>query len=34
VFRTDARGRATSYGWGGTKTEWYVVTPIVFGRVD
>ncbi|MDX2090116.1 MAG: CHAP domain-containing protein [Kofleriaceae bacterium] len=34
VFLTDAEGRAISYGWAGTKTEWYIVTPVVFGRVD
>ena len=33
VFLTDAEGRATSYGWAGTQSEWYVVTPVVFGRV-
>jgi hypothetical protein len=34
VFLTNAEGRATSYGWAGTQSEWYIVTPIVFGRVD
>ena len=34
VFLTDADGRATSYGWAGTRSEWYIVTPIVFGRVS
>ena len=33
VFLTDAEGAATSYGWSGTRSEWYVVTPVVFGRV-
>ncbi len=33
VFLTDATGRATSYGWSGTESEWYIVTPVVFGRV-
>ena len=34
VFLTDETGRATSYGWAGTRSEWYIVTPIVFGRVS
>nr|MBA3451932.1 hypothetical protein [Deltaproteobacteria bacterium] len=34
VFLTDETGRATSYGWSGTRSEWYIVTPIVFGRVS
>ena len=34
VFLTDRDGRATSYGWSGTLSEWYIVTPIVFGRVS
>lgn len=34
VFLTDESGRATSYGWAGTRSEWYIVTPIVFGRVS
>ncbi len=34
VFLTDEAGRATSYGWAGTRSEWYIVTPIVFGRVS
>ncbi|MDB4961007.1 MAG: hypothetical protein JWP01_1006 [Myxococcales bacterium] len=34
VFLTDAEGGATSYGWSGTQSEWYIVTPIVFGRVE
>ncbi|MBA3397171.1 MAG: CHAP domain-containing protein [Deltaproteobacteria bacterium] len=33
VFLVDGDGRATSYGWSGTQSEWYIVTPIVFGRV-
>jgi hypothetical protein len=33
VFLTDGEGRVTSYGWSGTRSEWYVVTPVVFGRV-
>ena len=33
VFLTDAMGRGTHYGWAGTRSEGYVVTPIVFGRV-
>ncbi len=33
VFLTDATGRATSYGWAGTRSEWYIVTPVVFGRL-
>ncbi len=34
VFLADEAGRATSYGWSGTRSEWYIVTPIVFGRVS
>lgn len=34
VFLTDEHGRATSYGWAGTLTEWYIITPVVFGRVE
>ncbi|MFN7701635.1 MAG: hypothetical protein ACK5U8_27325 [Deltaproteobacteria bacterium] len=34
VFLTDAAGRGTSYGWFGTASEGYVVTPIVIGRVS
>ena len=34
VFLADEQGRATSYGWAGTQSEWYIVTPIVFGRVS
>ena len=34
VFLTDERGRGTAYGWSGTRSEWYIVTPIVFGRVS
>lgn len=34
VFLTDAEGRGTHYGWFGTASEGYVVTPIVFGRVS
>lgn len=33
LFLTDDQGRATQYGWVGTHSEWYVVTPVVFGRV-
>lgn len=33
VFLTDDRGRGTHYGWLGTRSPGYVVTPIVFGRV-
>lgn len=33
VFLTDGQGRGTHYGWAGTRSEGYVVTPIVFGRV-
>lgn len=33
VFLTDAEGRGTHYGWGGTLSAGYVVTPILFGRV-
>ena len=34
VFLTDAAGRGSSYGWFGTQSEGYVVTPIVIGRVS
>ncbi len=34
VFLTDAEGRGTHYGWFGTQSEGYVVTPIFFGRVS
>ncbi len=33
VFLADEAGRGTHYGWFGTLSEGYVVTPIVFGRV-
>lgn len=33
VFLTDAEGRGTHYGWYGTASGGYVVTPIVLGRV-
>ena len=33
VFLADAEGHGLSYGWYGTVSEGYVVTPIVFGRV-
>jgi hypothetical protein len=33
VFLTDAEGHGTHYGWFGTQSEGYVVTPIVMGRV-
>jgi hypothetical protein len=33
VFLTDGEGHGTHYGWYGTASEGYVVTPIVFGRV-
>jgi hypothetical protein len=34
VFLTDENGRGTSYGWAGTRSEWYIVTAVVFGRVS
>lgn len=34
VFLTDETGRGTSYGWRGTESEAYVVTPILIGRVS
>ncbi len=34
VFLTDGRGRGTHYGWAGTYSGGYVVTPILFGRVS
>lgn len=33
VFLTDGAGRSTHYGWAGTRSGGYVVTPILFGRV-
>lgn len=33
VFLADESGHGTHYGWYGTVSEGYVVTPIVFGRV-
>lgn len=33
VFLADEAGHGTHYGWYGTISEGYVVTPIVFGRV-
>jgi hypothetical protein len=33
AFLTDADGKVTHYGWSGTFSEWYVTTPIVFGRL-
>lgn len=33
VFLTDGRGNGTHYGWAGTHSGGYVVTPILFGRV-
>lgn len=33
VFLTDGEGHGTHYGWGGTYSSGYVVTPILFGRV-
>jgi hypothetical protein len=33
LFYADASGRVMQYGWSGTYSEWYVVTPVVFGRV-
>jgi hypothetical protein len=33
AFLTDADGKVTHYGWSGTRSEWYVTTPIVFGRL-
>jgi hypothetical protein len=29
----DDDGRPTHYGWSGTRTDWYVTTPVFFGRV-
>jgi hypothetical protein len=34
VFLADASGHGLSYGWYGTVSEGYVVTPILFGRVS
>jgi len=33
VFLTDESGSGTHYGWAGTASRGYVVTPILFGRV-
>lgn len=33
VFLTDASGQGSHYGWFGTRSEGYVVTPIFIGRV-
>ena len=33
AFLTDGHGQGTHYGWGGTYSGGYVVTPILFGRV-
>lgn len=33
VFLTDEQGQGTHYGWAGTYSEGYVVTPILFGRI-
>ncbi|HEY5926389.1 MAG TPA: hypothetical protein VIV11_32105 [Kofleriaceae bacterium] len=33
LFLTDDDGNVIQYGWSGTASEWYIVTPIVFGRV-
>ena len=33
VFLTDGDGHGTHYGWAGTRSGGYVVTPIVFGRL-
>jgi hypothetical protein len=33
LFMADDKGNVTQYGWSGTESEWYIVTPIVFGRV-
>lgn len=34
AFLTDGQGQATAYGWFGTQSEGYVVTPVFFGRVS
>jgi hypothetical protein len=34
VILADDAGRGTHYGWSGTFTDWFVTTPIVFGRVS
>lgn len=33
LFLTNDNGQVTHYGWSGTVSEWYVVTPVVFGRL-
>lgn len=34
TFLLDEAGRATAYGWHGTLSPIYVVTPVVFGRLE
>lgn len=34
VFLTDGQGHGTHYGWFGTHSPGYVITPIYFGRVS
>jgi hypothetical protein len=34
TFLADADGRVTHYGWHGTRSDWYVITRVVFGRVS
>jgi hypothetical protein len=34
TFLVDDEGEGTSYGWAGTRSDVYIVTPIVFGRVS
>jgi hypothetical protein len=34
TFLVDAQGRVTHYGWVGTRSAWYVVTQVQFGRLS
>jgi hypothetical protein len=34
LFIADDSGRVTSYGWSGTRSAWYVLAPVMFGRVS
>jgi hypothetical protein len=34
LFLTDDAGNVIAYGWSGTRSEWYVMTRVVFGRVE
>jgi hypothetical protein len=34
LFIADDSGRVISYGWSGTRSAWYVLAPVMFGRVS